>query len=269
MNQIDFSQPGGFPLDQDVLGFLQNSIFLASQTAALGGAFSIISGCEEVGDSVTSGYVSINGEILPFEGNAKDEKVIIVETITPLSFEDGESREVKKVRIAKFGNDGITNYLWTNFKRNTTEGVLARLERLERISAPFLTITDPNTGIQPRGGIVLWNKPAGLIPDGWAEVEGWEGLMPVGYNAGDTDFNEVGKIGGNKTFTIGKTNLPNTKINVPGGLVSTSGQDFDVTGGQGSGYYRGTVQTDSLGDGTAVKHLNPYRVVMFIEYVGE
>ncbi|MBD3748499.1 MAG: hypothetical protein IE931_03290 [Sphingobacteriales bacterium] len=273
MNELDFTQPGGFPLDQDVLAFLQAQSKLAGQTSAFGGSLSIISGCVEAGGNVTDGFIAINGEILPFVGTAVDLKVVIVETVNNLTYEDGVDRAAEKIRYATFGDDGVTNYLWANFKRNTSEGILARLERLERVAAPFLSADG--------GGMVLFNKAAMYIPAGWQEVVDWRGRIPVGLNVDDIDFNTIGKTGGAKTHKLTKNEqgafeaqststgadgtarayTQNIRLRAKGDASWT-----ELTANTGN--YTSPVKTINLGEAQdAHSILNPYRTVYFIELI--
>lgn len=259
MNTIDFTQTGGFPFDQGTLAFLQDSIYNAAKTANLGGPLCILSGCVQSGGNVSDGVVVINGEILPFQGGAIDTKVIVVETTTDLLYEDNVSRPVKKVRYATFGDDGIQNNPWTDFKRNTTEGVLARLERLERIAAPFLPV-----GAGERGGMVLWKKPANLIPAGWAEVVDWRRRLAMGYDPDDPDFDTVGEAGGGETATLVKANMPSDlTVEIPVASTDSGTGAFDEgsTGG-------GTRSINLGGSSQPFSILNPFRIAIFIEYIG-
>jgi len=273
MNTIDFTQPGGLPLDQGILDFLQSSILLAQQSSYLGGSLCILSGCEDNGDNISTGYVSINGEILPFDGGAKLANVAIVTEKSSLQYFDGNSKEVKNNRIAKFSSDvvnGSTVFLWSDFKRNIpANGLIARMEaletraeKLEKVAAPFLL-----NGVSARGGIVLWNKPANLIPPGWREVSGWQGLFPVGLNIGDTDFNTVGKTGGAKSKTLTISEIPAHSHSVHDSHNYNTPSSVDSTGYE-YGARGNTTTTGVTGGGQPFSILNPYRVVMFIEYIG-
>jgi len=267
MNKYDFKKQGGFPLDQNVLGFMQDNIFLASNAAWLAGDLAILSGCVVSGTSVSDGVVSINGEILPFVQSSLGTNVVIIETAQNLTYEDGKVYPSEVSRYATIGNGP---YEWPKFKRNTSEGILSRLERLERIAAPFLATDSNLNNPNPHGAIVLWGKPASVpLPTGWREVIDMRGYMPVGFKTGDVDFGkEIGTTGGAREFSISRSNLPNIKLSVSGVGSAVNGVDWDDTGGHGSGYFKGNVQTDALGDGTPVKFLNPFRIVMFIEYIG-
>lgn len=133
MNKYDFTQTGGFPFDQEVMAFLQDNAELAAKAALLGGNFCILSGCTVIGDNASNGVMVVNGEVLPFVGGSITEKVIIVEEANGLIYEDAVSKPVEKIRYATFGDDGVTNYLWSNFKRNNpANGLIARVETLEK-----------------------------------------------------------------------------------------------------------------------------------------
>lgn len=268
MNTIDFTQTGGFPFDQGTLAFLQESILLSSKGASWGGQLAILSGCDIAGSNAGNGFVSIGGEVLPFVGGLISANVIVIETVTELLYEDNVSRPVQVVRYATFGDDGSeTPHLWVNFKRNTSEGVLARLERLERIAAPHL--------VAGKGGMILWNRPANQIPDGWAEVVNWRGRLPMGYDPEQTEFNEVGKVGGSKERTLSLSNMPphTHSMVVRGSANYNSGPEFGGGYDGGNNPFRNpTVNTSSAGgsggSASSFSILNPYRVVVFIEYTG-
>lgn len=273
MNRYDFTQPGGFPLDQDVLGFMQNTIAVAAKSALLGGTTYVLTGCVQTGSDVTDGYVVIGGEILPFVGGVASAKVIIVENAENLTYEDAAIHPSQISRHATFGDDGVTNHLWVNFKRNSDEGILARIERLERIAAPFLPVYDASA-VAHRGGMMLWKKPAILIPAGWAEVVDWRGRLPMGYDPGDTAFDEVGEVGGAKTKTLSITEMPaHMHVTKSGYAIysSTDGAGSSLNDGGGDAVDFDSKTTDGLqnaGGGQAFSLLNPYRIVMFIEYTG-
>jgi hypothetical protein len=215
MNKIDFTKQGGFPFDQDVLDFQQDNINTAMQPASLAGAFAILSGCNIVGVNAGNGYVVINGEVLPFEGGAIQAKVIIVETTTDLIYEDGFPRPSQIKRVARFGNNGVTNYLWANFRRNTSVGVLERIDNLESLPQRVTNleglpqrVTDLEvlpgkvTALEAlvarvnilewlqrpflnSGGMVWWKGAIAAIPAGWQEVTEWRGRLPMPAKAPD------------------------------------------------------------------------------------
>lgn len=262
MNRYDFTQPGGFPFDQGVMKFIQDCIGTAAQTAALAGSLAILSGCDAAGASVGDGVVVINGEILPFVGGVKQTKVIIQENATTVVFQDNQPRVVKYVRAARFGDDGTTAMLWANFKRNTTEGILARLDRVEGLLRPFSGTA---------GAAVWWKGTKETIPTGWREIEDWRGKFPMHWNPADTDFDTVGKTGGAKDVTMELENLiehahptKRPRTDHIGDLYEGNSLKSDDE----RGLYTGDdVSTGTAGSETPVpmKTMNPYVTGMWIE----
>ena len=118
---------------------------------------------------------------------------------------------------------------------------------------------------QPGFGMILFNKPANEIPDGWSEVVNWRGRFPVGLDELQDEFNLIGKIGGLKARTILNGNLPPLSVDIPIAPNENSpGRNM---------YARGNVLESvnfKIKEGPAVpmETLNPYRVVLFIEFVG-
>ncbi|UOE47969.1 hypothetical protein MTO98_26520 [Mucilaginibacter sp. SMC90] len=265
MNRYDFTQPGGFPFDQGVMEFIQDCINTAASTAALSGSLAILSGCTVAGGSVSNGVVVINGEILPFIGGVISAKVIIQETATAIAYQDGTPRTVKYQRAAKFGDDGVSNNQWTNFKRNTAEGVLARLDRVEGLLRPF----------SGAGGMVWWKGSIASIPAGWREVNEWRGKFPMHAKApnGDgvrPDGFDVGDTGGAETHTLTKEEIPEFKINVATtGYANIQGAGEKLVGHANTPNAPDIQITVNAGGGAAHPILNPYGVGCWIEPIPE
>ncbi|TAE80366.1 MAG: hypothetical protein EAY81_10520 [Bacteroidetes bacterium] len=265
MNTIDYTQTGGFPLDQNVLAFMQAQSQLAQLPAHFGGQLCIISGCTVTGTSVTAGFVAINGEVLPFNGGTISPKVIIVETATNLTYEDGNAKPVQKIRYATFGDDGVQNNLWANFKRNTTEGVLARLERLEWIAAPFLNAN---------ASMVFWRKPASVpLPAGWQEVIDWRGRLAMGHKVGVAGF-AVGDVTGKEGHVMTLDNLIEHDHPYKDIFYSEFGGSIGLPNNYGSGRSdndnsghqidRVTSKT-GFANPTPIPTLPPVKIIMYIE----
>lgn len=144
MNRIDFNQSVGFPLETDILAEMQTAWQLLNALGAVVGNFSIISGCNVVGSSVTDGVVYINGEVLKFQGGIATSKVIIKEDITALEFEDLTTKEVIFTRYVKFGT-GDVEYNWADFSRGLeTKTIQALLDA--KASAAVVTDILTNLG---------------------------------------------------------------------------------------------------------------------------
>jgi hypothetical protein len=261
MNRYDFTQPGGFPFDQGVMAFIQDCITTASKSATLAGPLAILSGCEVAGDSAGAGFVVINGEVLPFSAGLIEATVIIVETGTVIAYEDGTPRTTKFERVARFGSaGGIGEYAWADFKRNTTEGILARIERLEGLSRPFMAA----------GGMVWWKGAIADIPTGWREVVAWRGKLPMPAKAPVENVRpagfDIGNEGGAETHLLTIDEIPAHTHALDEELVGsgTGGKVADAHGA-GTDPYAGGLGTGSTGGGLAHSILNPYKVGCWIE----
>lgn len=272
MNSINFTQVGGFPMTTNILGRMQTAYSLFNALGNIVGDLTIISGCIITGSNISDGVVYINGEVLEFRGGLIQTKVIIKEDTENLIFQNGNSYPSIKIRYATFSS-GVGAIDWVDFSRgfstkdipnalnakvdNTTlDKVILRVAELEKKNAIF----------QTGGGMVLWNKSANLIPTGWAEVVNWRGRMPVGWNSDDPDFETIGKVGGSKNANIA-TPIGGYGVGADSG-GTPSGQLLVSSGAEERGEFLESVKKASSGPtGTTVNHMNPYRVVMFIEYI--
>ncbi|AWG24832.1 hypothetical protein [Flavobacterium kingsejongi] len=282
MNRSDFNQTGGYPLKTERLQEVQTAFEVFNALGNIAGNLVIISGCEITGNSIASGTVFINNEVLEFRTGyfVPDSTVVIFEEPVIKEFENGELKPVHMIRYAAIGTADVS-YLWTGFKRllPTKEIPLdlnARLASLEKLTAVFKTGNAP----------VLWQRPANEIPPGWVEDMTWRGRFPAGFNPDQTEFNQVGKMAGATTKQLTVAELPPHKhymftpemIN-PYNEVNATNQvaknGYDGGSGGNENYVlRGSNQaaahgnTSATGSNVAFSILNPYRVVIFIKFVG-
>lgn len=280
MNRSDFILTGGYPLKAERLQELQAAYSIFNALGALAGNLTIISGCTLAGSNVGNGFVYINGELLDFRQAAvtPTSTVVIIEEAVNRGFKNGIVKQVHTIRYATFGTDE-TSWLWTDFKRVDAMSVMmARLDVMEKKTAVF----------QSGGGMLLWNKPANEIPTGWQEVVDWRGRMPVGYDANQSEFNLMGKTGGAKNKTLSIAELPEHDFKLfsigegAAGLTKTyvKSTESAVVNSYGTGWgndsyvVRGSTtpatlgKSSKVGSGQQFSILNPYRVVLFIEFIG-
>jgi microcystin-dependent protein len=191
MNNIDFTNPGGFPLDTNAIDFLQVT-FASSINAltALGGDNFILSGCVTVGSNVSSGWVVINGELLPFQGGIAQTKVLIRETKQPVRFQDLILKDVYITRFVVFGT-GVGEILFSTLK--PVESLLAIKSDLTAIQDALALIVSVPTGV-----IVAWGGEYDAIPVGWHLCDGSSPGIPDLRNRFilGGGFRPVGRIGG-------------------------------------------------------------------------
>ncbi|WP_306353718.1 hypothetical protein [Flavobacterium sp. '19STA2R22 D10 B1'] len=264
MNQQNFNQTGGFPLETEVLDNIQESYSIFNSLGAIAGNYSIISGCYITGSSVSNGFVYIDGELLSFQGGFLSPDVIIISESSTEEFEDGSIKEVHFKRYATFGTAEVF-YPWSSFIRPLPTNLIpndlnTRLALIEKKLAVFTT----------GHGMVLFQKPLNQIPTGWAEVVDWRGRMPMGLDTEQIEFDAVGKNGGNKKQTL------NFKIPVkPYPFSGSTSEGFagNLIVSTGLKEVGETLESlskaiDSPNITQDINFLNPYRIVVFIEFIG-
>ena len=256
MNKTNFIQTGGWPLKSERLQELQTGYSIFNAYGSLAGNLTIISGCETLGTTVQDGVVYIDGELYDFKSASvtPTSTVIIIETPINRGFKNGVIKTVHTLRYATFGT-AETSWAWSDFKLlDPITELMRRLNVLEKKSAVF----------QAGGGMVFWNKPANEIPEGWQEVIDWRGRMPVGFDNVQSEFNVMGKTGGQKNKTLSIAEMPSHTHDID--LVDETGSGAPA-GGNPAGVSNGTGKTKSQGGGVPFSIMNPYRVVMFIEFI--
>lgn len=288
MNTINTEHNAGYPFDVAFLAFMQNSYRLFNSLGSMAGNKAIISGCEEVGNTITPGTVFINGELFPFEGGAKDDTVFIKEVTNEVTFEDGFLRPLEVVRSVAFGRSTPEKtYNWEDFKR------VNNLQELEERKAEKQAFEDLKEEVEklkkqkqavPIGLIALWGKPASEIPTGWREYVNLRGKMPIGLDpdyvkkpedSQDYALNQLLKQGGERSHKITVEEMPKHHhqqggeclYNFYGGGTYVGKRSWEYGNGTTYDTYSGQ-NTSSVGGDQPHNNMPPYRVVQFIEYVG-
>lgn len=272
-NRQNFNQTGGFPLKTSTLDEMQNAYDIFNQLGYIVGNRAIISGCEVAGGNTASGFISIDGELLPFDGGATLSRVRIVETTTAKEFENGQTKNVVFKRKAVFTLSVTNSFAWSGFKRGLqTSAIQALLDAKATIAALNDAVADI-TALKKmcavfvaNGCIMPWGKPANEIPEGWVPWNEAPGRVLVGRDANDVQFQNTGNTGGTKTITLTAPNMPKQNVVTPGIAGTDSGDGFVTTGNQTlPGGSIGTVGNDNP---TSIAIMNPYRVVEYIHYTG-
>ena len=282
MNTINTEHNAGYPFDVAFLAFMQNSYRLFNSLGSMAGNKAIISGCEQVGNTISAGTVYINGELFPFEGGAKDDTVWIKEDTTQATFQDGFSRTLETVRTVVFGRSTPDKtFRWEDFKHITnlqdlgenktdnteTKKLLERIEKLEKQKQAV-----------PIGLVAIWGKPENEIPEGWHEYVPLRGVMPIGHDpeyrrdendAEDYRLNALKHRSGKRSHKLTIEEMPSHNHNID--KLPTQFKDTD----RGVGHYSEfslddiTSRTSSATGGDQPhNNMPPYRVVQFIKYVG-
>ncbi len=257
MNKIDYNQSGGFPLSTQILDAAQEAYKNFNAYGNMVGDLAIITGCQDsTGGTVTDGFVSIYGELIPFVGTTKTDNVVIVETGDQRGFEDGSVKSVIYVRYATFGEGPVT-YPWADFRRPMTLFALEdRLLQLEKAV--------------PVGLVAIWGKPADAIPVGWVEHTDLAGKVPVGHAPGDVNFGAL-------DTTLGTAQVTLTVDQIPSHSHSVFFERYPKNNGNANPGYDGgqnlyeinqNKSTSTVGGGQSHTNIQPSRIVKFIRFVG-
>lgn len=262
MNNINFTQIGGFPMTTNILGKMQTAYSLFNAFGNIVGDKTIISGCDITGINTSNGVVYVNGETFEFRGGITQTKVIIKEDVEVLLYANNNAYPSVKNRYITFGT-GVGAMDWADFKAGfPTKNIDALVARITALEAR------PLVGNIPIDLIALWGRPANEIPALWVEYTGLAGRVPIGFKDSDTDFDVVGKVGGTKGHTLTIAEMPehdhaigNSRRNTGGGSGGDENHPASFSGTRAH-------ITDKQGSGQEFSILNPYRVVHYIQYKG-
>lgn len=257
--RIDFTKLGGYPLAQEDLNWLQSSYRNAlGALANLVGDKVILTGMVEGGGNVTAGWISLNGELIPFAAGAIGTgEFTVTDTPTALVFNDGNSKEVLFEKIAQFSAGGAYAY--------------ADLKRIDTLKL----------GLVPTGLISMWSGLIANIPTGWALCDGTggtpdlRGKFIVGYHAGDADYDAIGDTGGAKTVTLtanqqGKLAARAMVDDIGGGTTSAlaklelSGLEVPRNGGSNQSSWGSSIQAPLSAAAEAHENRPPYYTLAYI-----
>lgn len=285
MNTINTEHNAGYPFDIGFLAFMQNAYSLFNHFGYLAGNKAIISGCEEVGNTITAGTVYINGELFPFAGGAKDNTVFIKEVTNEVTFEDGFLRPLETIRTVAFGRSTPEKtFNWADFKRITNLQELgenkAENQALKELRDEVEILKKQKQAV-PVGLVAIWGKPANQIPEGWREYVPLRGVMPIGHDPEytrtnddpeDYRLNTLNQKGGSRSHKLTIEEMP--KHHHQQGSESLYNR---YGGGRFVGprnWQSGTLDacadqnTSTTGGDQSHNNMPPYRVVQYIIYEG-
>lgn len=255
MNNIDFSNLGGFPLEQDTLDFMQLCYKGAlGAVAKLCGDKTILYGVENIGGNVSAGWISYNGELLLFQGGAVGANVVISETPTSVTFEDGNVKETYFVRTATCGAVGAFPFsdlvpllslqnIWRpgDIKEKYCDDAY--------IAANFDT---DGYGVNAEKGWRIFSK---VVPES-------AGKVFVNLDKSDSNFYQVGITGGEKMHKLTVSEMPshNHPVNPPNSQ-GDSGEGKTVSGNEPSQLLT-QYNTGNAGGDQPHNNLQPFFVIL-------
>ena len=296
--KIDFSFSGGFPLDETALDKMQQASveFFKSIIAYIGvpevGNY-ILSGVTVTGTSISSGWVYMDGDIIPFPamtGTTGLTTKLLKQTVgESVSFEDGGNHPVyitssvvvdaSGVELSTFERVNGIPVLPTNIVIDPADltntppdkTVLERIIELEKKTAIFVA----------DGVVFPWRKDKSLIPVGFQEVIDLRGktvfgmdvtLNPDGsyknpeFSPVTAGQNDPGRSGGNKNHILTKDELPNYNLEYHVGNETVTGGPVNIRSSNAGGSYTNLIP--SGGNDQPFSILPPFETVIFIEYIG-
>ncbi len=274
MDRVGFIQTEGFPWDVNILDFAQKATQISQQLGEIIAPLAIVKGCNENGNNVSDGLVYINGELLPFKGALKQDKIRIVEQAEQRELENGVKFNCLITRYATFGAGAGTTYNYADFHRSISNKDISK--RLVHV-----------------GFIQDFYGDLEKIPVGWFLCDGTNGtpdlrgMFIVGYDPENADYKTIGNTGGAKEVTLTTDQMPKHKH---GGSTSTDGEHAHsytaVTYGGNNNFNRGsngqdyngttsragnhshTFETNEVGGNQAHENRPPFYVLAKIMYKG-
>lgn len=266
--RIDLTQVGGFPFTQEILDFMQTSYREAFKgIAALCGNKTILTGVVVSGGSVSSGWISYNGELIPFIGGAAGTDVVVEETSTELNFEDGVDRPVLFTKVAYIGSPGT--FLFSELKPLTElnnvwlTGDVKEVDCTDAYVAANFDGT--GLGVNERLGWAVCNGANG--------TRDRRGRFPVGWDNRNTDpangwwdilYNTMGQTGGEKEHTLTIAEMPAHNHGITASTEASFAGSGKVPGVNAGGTESGG-NTDSRGSGTPHENRPPFIVTLYIQ----
>jgi microcystin-dependent protein len=262
MDKINFLLKDNFPFTIKTANKLQSQSELLAKLTAIGGDNYILSGCVDTEDIVSNGYIVINGELLPFVGGDIKAKITIIEARETATAFGVDYPDAYVNRHAELSDTG--DLIFVDYKQVVSN---------EELSSKIATIKGEPIGIT-QGWIGFLDK----IPDNYMLCDGRTlkivdypelhevigtffgavgvtefklpntmGKFRVAYNPNDSDYNEIGKTGGEKNTSLTVAQLPSH--NHSGSALSSGNHNHGIENGGdsevGSGYLQG--DSDAVG----------------------
>lgn len=138
MDKIDFTKYTEFPVSAETFDFMQDMIKQVGALANVLGPYVIVSGCElnEAQTERAPGWVSVNGEIMPYEGGMNTSTVGVLETKQGVQVYDQNYSDIyiRRKLVSMTGPSAID---WLLFKNISTISNLTSSGRIRFMGRPI------------------------------------------------------------------------------------------------------------------------------------
>ncbi len=271
---LDYTKTGGLWFTQDVAAFMQQGYAEALDgLAGLIGDKTVIKGVNNIGGNVSDGWISFNGEILPFVGGALSTYVDVETAITKEQYDDSFQKDFYNTKRLKMVSVATaTSFLFSDLVRPGTIRSMWQKGDIKEIDCDmaYYAANFDGTGL----GI---NERAGWCVCGTNGTKARGGKVAVGFDPLDSDFDDFTKTGGFKLHTLLASEIPlhkhvlKYKLNLTSGSSGNKIAQLNAAGAAGTdggnGDNFGSYQTESQtgGGGNAHNNMQPYIVSLFIQ----
>ncbi|MDH6354656.1 microcystin-dependent protein [Dysgonomonas sp. PH5-45] len=232
MDKVNWLAKDSFPASTYTFDLMQKTTALVAVLALIGGRNYILSGCkEDQTGNVSDGVIVIDGEVMPFVGGLKKDKITIKETTEDDHALGIDYPEAYTHRIAQFATNG--EYNWNDFAVITSNLELKK-------------VLDSYNG-DPVGVIKEWGGLETKIPSDYMLCDGrslstteypelfeaigflygglgaefklpdFRGRFAVGYDSSKDDYKTLGAKGGEEKHTLTIAETPEHKHIYPWG----------------------------------------------------
>lgn len=216
--EFNFSQPGQMYFTQNRVAKMQEAYKgVQSALAGLMGNKAIISGVQLINGTVSDGWVSYNGEVLPFVGGSLAAYVDVQETITPIPFGDNTSKPVLKERklvlvtIATGSAFLFSDLVRTPQYKNVWNAGNIKQHKCDAawITANFDTTTWEALPSSSEYGWKIDLDAGGRVIVGWHPADS----QPIGDDAWSTEVHTIGRKFGERLHQLTQQELPSITWN--------------------------------------------------------
>lgn len=214
--RIDFSKLEGLATYQDTLDFLQTSYReTISAVAKAFGSKVIVTGVTDQGTTNTDGWVIIDGELMPFAGGFKTDRIVVEELTDTEIFNDGSIQTVYYTKRAKMGITG--GFAFSDF---------IRVDTLSAISQGLKNLVTAHNNLQTAYNAhyhtwdQIWYKPQTFDPS--PHRHNWSDIDNIRFKILHVGTIDVEDFSGDRALQVPFPQVNTTNYIVVGSLVSES-----------------------------------------------